>query len=159
MTKNRTRNHVECTEASGKIDFYNDKLIPGSLVMSTKKERMTEHSQFVSNKIEVKCISLSEFILGRGIEKIDYLKMDVEGAENKIIHSLLNDNVLYIISKIGIEYHHNINNEKSKFGEFLSYFEKANFQYQVDARCYPISAINKFQDITLSFHNRYEKSN
>lgn len=57
-------------------------------------------------KIEkVDATSLSDFAIEYGVEKIDFLKMDCEGAEYDI---LLNcpDNILRIISRITMEYHY-----------------------------------------------------
>ena len=141
------------SDHDGKIDFYVDKKTPGSLVMSTKKERMTEHQQFSSDKIEVSCVSFANFISNQKLSKIDYLKMDIEGAENEVLQDLEQAGQVGMVEKYGIEYHHNINEDKSKLSSFLQIFEKANYSYQVDAKCIPLSAENKYQDLHMSFYN------
>ncbi len=151
MKRNVVRNkltdvHVFNCALSGKngtIDFFVDSKNPGSLMMSTIKERMSK------DKITVDSISLSSLICEREISRIEYMKIDIEGSENEVIFDLDKNNLLKNIEKFGIEYHHKINGHNSRLGEFLEIFEKNKFEYQVDAKCIPISVENKFQDILL----------
>lgn len=78
-------------------------------------------------KIVVQAVQLSTYI-GNSIE---FVKMDIEGAENDVILELFENGKLENINELIIEYHHRINGELSKLGEFLKLFEKANFQYQI----------------------------
>ncbi|KIE59157.1 hypothetical protein A946_03905 [Methylacidiphilum kamchatkense Kam1] len=60
---------------------------------------------------------LSEWI-GEGV---DFLKLDVEGAEWEIVKDLYESNVLWKIKEAVVEYHGNTDGEESRFGEFLSF--------------------------------------
>jgi FkbM family methyltransferase len=131
------------SEKNGKIDYFVDLKSPGSLLMSTKQERMQKE------KTTVNCIALSSLIKEKKIPQIDFVKMDIEGSETEAIQDLDKNNQLNKIIKFVIEYHHNIGNHKSSLSEFLQIFEKNGFEYQIDARNIPINDENTFQDVLL----------
>jgi FkbM family methyltransferase len=131
------------SDQNGKIDFFIDSKSPGSLVMSTKQERMPK------DKITVDCLSLSSLIKEKNLSKIDYIKMDIEGSESEVIQDLNKNHQLKNIAKFSIEYHHKISGHKSQLSKFLQVFESNGFEYQIDARCIPINAEDKFQDVLL----------
>lgn len=151
LKKNVSQNKLEnvhlfnsaISDKNGKIVFFVDTKNPGSLVMSTKQERMPK------DKITVDCLSLSSFIKNKGLSKIDYVKMDIEGSENEVIQDLDKNNQLKNIAKFSIEYHHKISGHKSQLSKFLQLFENNGFEYQINARCIPINAEDKFQDVLL----------
>lgn len=58
-----------------------------------------------TKSIEIKCITLKEFMQKKNIKKIDLLKMDCEGAEYEIIESLSLED-LFKIKRIVMEVHH-----------------------------------------------------
>ncbi len=131
------------SDREGTIDFFVDKENPGSLLMSTKKERMEK------NKITVNCISLSSLIKKEKIKKIDFIKMDIEGSEKEVIKDLDDSKQLKKVIKFTIEYHHKIKTYNSDLGGFLKIFEKNGFEYQIDAKCSPVNSENQFQDVLL----------
>lgn len=62
-----------------------------------------DHFQF-GRPVRVACVSLADFISREGLEKVDFLKMDVEGAEYDIF---LEGDVSFLekVGSIGMEYH------------------------------------------------------
>lgn len=65
--------------------------------------------------IEVESKSLSKICKELSLEKIDILKMDIEGAEYAVIDNILNSNILP--KQILVEFHHffdSIDNQKTK---------------------------------------------
>lgn len=140
--------NVALSRENGTLDFFIDCNNPGSLIMSTKKERIS------TNKILVNCISLSSFMTQNKITKIDFVKMDIEGSEKEVVDDLDTNETLLIIDKLIIEYHHKINTYKSDLGWFLARFEKNNFEYQINANCIPVSSEDKFQDILIYFYKK-----
>ena len=62
----------------------------------------------VGNSYEVDIISFNDFIIENKIEKIDFLKVDCEGAEYGIFNSISNEYLSNYINKVAIEFHHNI---------------------------------------------------
>jgi len=135
--------NVALSNKNGKIDFFIDSERPGSLLMSTNHDRLPK------DKITVDAMSLSSFIKEKDFNNIDFIKMDIEGSEKEVIKELSENNQMELISKLCIEYHHKINNHKSDLSDFLRIFEKNGFEYQIDAKNFPISAESRFQDVLL----------
>ncbi len=152
VEKNNLKNvfiyNVAVSDYDGIIDFYIDDELDGSLIMSTIKERMSK------KKVTVNCISLVNFIENNGIEKIDFAKIDIEGAELSVLKDLNKNKKLDIFNEFIIEYHHKINGHSSKLSEFLKVFEENNFEYQIDTRIIPISKKHQFQDVLLHFYKK-----
>jgi FkbM family methyltransferase len=147
LKMNVERNNLEDVElfnkaisnTEGMIDFYIDPNHPGSLIMSTKKERKNK----VCNKVH--SILLSNYIK----ENVDFLKMDIEGAEAAVIEELSSKNKLKLIKQMVIEYHHHLIPNEDIFSNTLKILEENGFGYQI---CAPIrSPFNKgeFQDILI----------
>ncbi len=123
------RNHV--------INFYISNA-PGSLIMSSYKERMAEVS------VKVKAIKLSEIIKN---DHIDFIKMDIEGSEVKVLNDLVNKNKLSQIDELVIEYHHNIS-DTNVLSSFLTLLEH-QYKYQLSSLQIPLNTKNMFQDVLI----------
>ena len=136
----------ECSQAQiigHEIDFYISHE-PGSLMMSALKGRMSD------TKIRVKAISLGEFISGKDI---DFMKMDIEGSEGKVLMDIVRRGQLSHIKELIMEYHNNISDNTIPLSKILELLE-TQFKYQVDATSIPIYSKNKFQDVlVLAFKN------
>lgn len=107
----------------GKTDFYYDKEDPGSLVMSTVRERLPKQ------KREIDAVHLSKYIN----EEVDFLKMDVEGAELSVIQEISNSGKLNHVKQMAIEYHHHIIGEEDVLSTMLKILENAGFGYQISS--------------------------
>lgn len=86
------------SNASGIIDFYlpkNDKHVSGSLIHQSNVDN--QHS------IKVKMKTISDITRELGHDKIDLLKMDIEGAEYQVLDNILNSNIP--IDQILLEFH------------------------------------------------------
>jgi FkbM family methyltransferase len=100
---------------------YNGKVETFNLALSNKNNKLREfiiqdgkyngsHSFYNLsdlnnlNKTFVKTISLNRFVMDKNIKRIDFLKLDCEGEEYKIIMTCPNK-LFNIIDKIVIEYH------------------------------------------------------
>ena len=156
LKKNVSQNHLRnvhlfnsaISDKDGEIAFFIDKKNPGSLVMSTKKERLPK------DKVTVPCLSLSSLMKRKNISRIDYLKMDIEGSELEAINDLHKAGLLKRIEKYNIEYHHKIGGNHSCLSGFLRLFEKNGFEYQIDTSYFPLNAEKKFQDVLLYCYKR-----
>ena len=123
----------------GKINFYHDPKNPSSLAMSTQKKRMDKAAAVVSST------TLSSHIN----EEVDFLKMDIEGAEGIVIEEMSSKNKLRLIKEMVIEYHHHIDKKKDNLSKILGILEKNNFGYQIST-VFGIPFIGKkFQDILI----------
>lgn len=83
----------------------------------------------VHRKIPVETISLNSFIKENKISRIDFLKMDCEGAEYKILFNSPK-NVLKKIKKIGMEYH-NID-DKNNVSILKEFLEENGFKVTIE---------------------------
>jgi FkbM family methyltransferase len=72
-----------------------------------------------SRTITCKSVNLNDYVKENNIEKIDYLKIDCEGAEYEIIESLDEKYLTNNIDKICLEYHLNKNGELNNILEKL----------------------------------------
>lgn len=87
------------------------------------------------SKIEVSTISLNDFIKMYNIKKIDFLKIDCEGAEYKILFACSKE-TLSLIKKISMEYH-NIKGKKN-VKTLKKFLEKNGFKVIIMPDTYPM---------------------
>ncbi len=82
-----------------------------------------------SKKVKVQTVRLEDFINENEIKKIDFFKIDCEGAEYEIIFNLPK-NLLKIIKKIGMEYH-DIDGDRN-VTKMKKYLEDNGFSVRVE---------------------------
>jgi hypothetical protein len=127
-----------CNEDT-EIEFFTDPSCPGSLRMSIDPKRAA------GTAIAVPARKLSAFING----DVDFLKLDVEGAELSVLRDLAESGKLKRIEQMIIEYHHKIPGNPSAMGSFLSILEEGHFEYQVFVPSYVETGRDYFQDVTI----------
>ena len=126
-------------DQDGSIDFYINRMVPGSALMSADASRIK------GEPIRVPSRRLSEFVE----ESVDFLKMDVEGAEYRVLCDLISSGKIGFIKQMVVEYHHRIDSHRSCLAEFLRELEQAGFEYQINTSLYPVTVQNTFQDILI----------
>jgi len=147
LQRNIQKNHLQGVTAhnvalwnkDGQIPFFVRDDEPGSLLMSTMANRT------IGREIKVEAKRLSSFINGR----VDLLKLDVEGAEAKVICDLLESGKIDAVQQMIIEYHHHITSETAQLGEFLVMLEQNGWNYQLNSWFFPPSTRDVFQDIQI----------
>ncbi len=148
ISVNRLKNIILVNKAifnkNGFFSFYNNPSDPGSTVMSLQKNRL--HKDF----IKVKTIKISSFIKA----PIDFLKLDVEGVETKVIRELTSKGKLSFIKQGVIEYHHHIEKNSDQFSVLLSLLEKSGFGYQISTKLKPPFQSNLYQDLLIYFYKK-----
>lgn len=112
------------TDTDGTIDFFYDPDNTSALHMSIMEERESK------SKVQVDCTRLSTYI----DKPVDFLKLDIEGAESLVIKDLDENEKLKFIHEMVIEYHHHINKEEDNLSEMLAVLEDNNFGYQITAK-------------------------
>lgn len=132
-------NQKALSSEDGTVDFYYDQENPGSLIMSTLKERMARHRQ------TVEAVRLSKYV----DREVDFLKIDVEGAEQGILEDLCKEGKLNYINQIAIEYHHHIVGESDTLSQMLRLLENAGYGYQIESHMDRPFTPRKFQDIII----------
>ena len=134
--------NVALSDHDGEISFFISENI-GTLVGSTRSDR--------GGSVELKCVAskLSDHI--KHFDKIDLIKMDVEGSEHLIIKDLVESSCMKIADQFLVEYHHHINNDPSMLADFLKKFETSGFDYSIKAG---FRTLGSFQDILIHFYKR-----
>lgn len=115
------------SDKEGEIAFYIDKERKGVLAMSTTKQG-EEHGVSVK-RIKVPATKLSRYIT----KQIDFLKLDVEGAESEVLQELADQKKLAYIKKMVIEYHYSKKNPKNKVSTILNILEGTQFQVIINS--------------------------
>ncbi|WP_339032136.1 FkbM family methyltransferase [Bradyrhizobium symbiodeficiens] len=113
---------MACGKENGTISF---KVHPAYSTGSTTKDLWSPDME----KIEVAQVRLSDRIK----ERVDLLKLDVEGAELDVLEDLEAAGKLSMIDRMSIEFHHNLTMDRSDLAQFLSIIERAGFAYTIDA--------------------------
>jgi FkbM family methyltransferase len=121
------------------IDFFTDSSNPGALLMSANVSR------FEGEPIKVSARRLSDFIQG----DVDFVKLDVEGAEHRVLADLVQTGKIGAIRQMVVEYHHRIGQQRSCLAGFLLKLEQAGFEYQIHAALYPVTSKDVFQDMII----------
>jgi hypothetical protein len=102
-------------------------------------------SRLNGEAIQVPSRRLSDFIQG----PVDFLKLDVEGAEHRILSDLVSQGSIHSINQMVVEYHHRIGNRNSCMADFLRQLETSGFEYQLHASLWPVTSHGVFQDMLI----------
>jgi len=123
-------------DSKGTVTFYVAPNQPGQLVQSTRKESLA-----TSEAKQVESDILSDYVT----RDVDFLKMDIEGAEDRVINNLSENGKLGFIKETVIEYHHHMTQNEDRLGAFLSVMERSNVGYQIKAPLVPPFRQGEFQ--------------
>ena len=134
--------HCALWDDNGEIDFFSDPNKPSALSMST------DPSYGTGQPTKVTARRLSDFIS----EPIDFLKIDVEGAEHRVLSDLITSGKISMIRRMLIEYHHRMGKNKSCLAGFLAALERSGFDYQLDSSLFykPETRNETFQPIHIA---------
>lgn len=133
--------------SDGVINFYSDPSHPGSLAMSTERERFPGRAVTCQ---EVEAVRLSSYIQG----EVDLLKMDIEGAEGAVMSELAQAGKLRCIKEMFVEYHHHMNPVEDHLSGMLRLFEEHGFGYQIHSPVNRPFVRHAFQDIQIYAYRR-----
>lgn len=137
-----TLHNLALANSVGNIPFhFNDD--KGTLTGSIQSNRGGE------KVVEVKCEKLSSFI--NELTQVDLIKMDVEGAELKIVEDLMQSGAISKVKELIVEYHHNIPGENNSLSHFLKMFEQAGFDYSIRTG---FSSLGIMQDVLLHLYRK-----
>ena len=128
------------SDHEGSLTFYRDPEEPGTLLMTTRGRRLSTWTS-----TEVEATTLSSYVT----EPVDFLKLDVEGAENEVMRELAAANKLPLIKQMVLEYHHHLDADRDDFSQMLGLLEDNGFGYQVGAPWTGAFPEKRFQDILI----------
>jgi FkbM family methyltransferase len=131
--------NVALWDQQGELSFYVPQHEPGSLRMSCNPSRAQ------GRQITVPSRRLSDYIEG----PIDLLKLDVEGAEHRVICDLVQSGKIGWIRQMIVEYHHNMPGQPTQLADFLRTLESCGLHYQISSSVSSITKRDLFQDIMV----------
>ena len=126
-------------DRKGTVSFFVPLGQPG-LVQSIRKESLADSTETL-----VETELLSEHVN----ERVDMLKMDIEGAEEMVLKDLVTSEKLEFIQEMVLEYHHHMTPIEDRLGSFLTTLEASNFGYQLRAPFAPPFKRGEFQGFLL----------
>jgi FkbM family methyltransferase len=103
---------------------------PGSLALNIGLGEAVQHSttQAGANTIEVQAITLQQVFDEHGLDRCDFLKLDIEGGEYAILRSM-DASLWQRVQRIALEYHDNTS--AGKHDELVRLLQGHGFQVQV----------------------------
>lgn len=108
----------------GTIDLHIDDSRPGSPLMSTIAERGAGRVAPVSS------VRLSDCLP----EKVDLLKVDIEGAERRLLADLCDDGAIRRVTHLAVECHHHMTPGDEAIGDLVTMLVDAGFTYSFVAQ-------------------------
>jgi FkbM family methyltransferase len=114
---------------------------PGTLGGSVNKVRGG------ANELKINARRLSGYL--NQFESVDIVKMDIEGAEIRVLNDLVESSAINKVKEYIIEYHHNLEGNNQPFSSFLLQFEQHGFSYNISAA---FSELRSPQDILIHFY-------
>jgi FkbM family methyltransferase len=142
--ENVASHNVALWDEDTQIPFFSDPAAPGNLLMSTNGNRGSGEASSVTAR------RLSSYVE----EDIDLLKLDVEGAELRVLRELVESEKITRIKQMIVEYHHKIPGEPSSMSQVLRILEDSGFEYQIAASGFPLAQRERFQDVMIYAYQR-----
>ncbi|MFA6254116.1 MAG: FkbM family methyltransferase [Candidatus Paceibacterota bacterium] len=139
-----TLHNLALADKPGSLNFYSDQEQPGSLIASTTPRHPGQNYETVQSA------TLSEKVTG----PVDFLKLDIEGAETEVIGELAQTKKIKLLKNICLEYHHHIKRDEDRLSEILTILEKNGFGYQLSTVAKPPMKKRKFQDILIYAYSK-----
>lgn len=106
-----------------------------------------------ASSIKVACVRLKTFL--QTFTHIDFLKLDIEGAELAVLHDISSE--LHLVKHLFIEYH-SVKDEPQKLSQLLLILEQAGMRYFIGGnsskRPFTNSVIEDGMDLTLDIFAR-----
>jgi hypothetical protein len=99
---------------------------------------------------KVTSASLSRLIDG----PVDFLKMDIEGAELRVLRDLEVHRKLHLVREMVIEYHHHIEPAADHLSEVLQLLERSGFGYQLACDPMHFFKLGHFQDVLIRAYRK-----
>jgi len=109
-------------DRDGTTSFYMNPGNPGDLGMSTIGQG------HLPKELVVPAVRLSKLI---GKERVDFLKLDIEGSETGVVDELAESGTLLFVDQMVIEYHHHIAGRREALSHILAVLVQNGFGYQL----------------------------
>lgn len=135
---NVTVHNCAVSDQAGSLNFY--------YVENQLGTSINQHgSQQLTVSEVVKAVPLSDYIT----QEVDFLKIDIEGAEESVLHEIANKDKLKLVKELVIEYHHHLDPDNDRFSGILNLLEEQGYGYQIHTIKKPLIRSRDFQDILI----------
>lgn len=132
-------------ETDGTLELFHDPSHPGSAAMSVFRERMP------GEPVRVPAVRLSRHVT----ERVDFLKLDVEGSEHAVLRDLAASGAIGRIRQMVIEVHHHLSPTVDNMSQCLAILEDNGFGYQItSAPVYTPITRGQFQDVLVHAYRK-----
>lgn len=124
--------HAALYDEKGTVSFYTDAENPSSLNMS-----LVSGAQKIA---DAKMVSVPAMVLSDYIDKeVDFLKLDIEGAEGRVLRELERSGKLGMVREMILEYHESLTREDDAqhLSSVLGVLERAGMNYVVGSKKVP----------------------
>jgi FkbM family methyltransferase len=111
-------------DGSERIFLYGDRETPGSPQQTMRSGRLAGDTR------SVPASRLSDHVT----EAVDFLKIDVEGAEDVVMQDLEERGKLRLVRRLAVEHHHHLDPDEDRLSRLLAALERNGFGYQLEAR-------------------------
>jgi FkbM family methyltransferase len=140
-----TLHNAALADVEGAVELFHDPSHPGSAVMSVFRDRMPGES------VRVPSVRLSRYVT----KPVDFLKLDVEGSELRVLRDLVSTGAIGRIRQMVIEFHHHLSPGVDNMSECLSLLEQSGFGYQLtSAQVYTPITPGQFQDVLVHAYRK-----
>jgi hypothetical protein len=130
---------VALAGSDGELDLYYDQNQPASARASLTAVRGGAVA------VRVRAARLSTFIN----ETVDFLKIDIEGAEVEVLQELAASGKMNQIRQMVIEFHHHVTPNDDRMARFLNILEEQGYGYQLRTPIQRPVDLGSFQDILV----------
>lgn len=124
------------------VDGYDTLHMIGNSSVNSLDEKFAQRMHVTDETLtaQVQTINLGNYIRTHGVDKIDFLKVDCEGAEHQLFQSLDPDILKYLVKTISMEVH-SMNDQdsedytrenKRRLTELIDKLESCGFEVEVD---------------------------
>jgi FkbM family methyltransferase len=125
--------------SDGKASWYVGPSLPG-----------TGQASLYAPSVPVATTEVEVARLSRFIDRpVDFLKIDIEGAEMDVLHDLADTGKLALVRQMVIEYHHHMRPEEDRISELFRLLEDAGFGYVISVPRRPPYRRQVYQDILV----------
>jgi FkbM family methyltransferase len=136
--------NIALSRTEGPVEFFVSEAHPASLTNCTSAGQVSGTPRTVSGAL------LSKFVT----EPVDFLKMDIEGAEASVLEELADSGGLPLVREMVVEYHHHIEPREDSLSRTLRLLEDNGFGYQIRSLPWQAFTRETFQDLLIHAYRK-----
>jgi FkbM family methyltransferase len=131
--------NVALARREAPVEFFASDTHPGSMKNGMRADRPEGTARIVMG------VPLSQFVT----EAVDFLKLDIEGAEAGVLEELAESGRIRQIREMVIEYHHHLEPREDSLSRLLRLLEDCGFGYQIRSVPWQAFTRENFQDVLI----------